>query len=260
MAERRGDRHGRGRGRRPAARASCCEPPSRSSPSGDFPKPGSPTWPSGSGTSPALVIYYFKTKDNLLTEAMRFAEDSWYDLGARRMAVIDSAAERLEEIVAMTCLPEADDRAPRVVDPVARPVGPVGAPSRGRLGCARSSTPAGARPSPVVVRDGQESGEFEDIDAADFSITFSALLDGFAIQIALDDPVVDPGPRLPGQHALRLPGARVRLEAEQARRAPEGASKATVDQDGQDGQDGQEEVVTVRGPADGRSGAVPGRT
>ena len=33
------------------------------------------------GTSPALVIYYFKTKDNLLTEAMRFAEDLWYDLG-----------------------------------------------------------------------------------------------------------------------------------------------------------------------------------
>ena len=38
------------------------------------------------GTSPALVIYYFKTKDKLLTEAMRFAEDRWYELGASRMA------------------------------------------------------------------------------------------------------------------------------------------------------------------------------
>src|SRR5215510_4792706 len=28
------------------------------------------------GTSPALVIYYFKTKDQLLTEAMRFSEDT----------------------------------------------------------------------------------------------------------------------------------------------------------------------------------------
>src|SRR6516162_4864427 len=27
------------------------------------------------GTSPALVIYYFKTKDQLLTEAIRFSED-----------------------------------------------------------------------------------------------------------------------------------------------------------------------------------------
>ena len=33
------------------------------------------------GTSPALVIYYFKTKDQLLTEAIRFYEDSWYAEG-----------------------------------------------------------------------------------------------------------------------------------------------------------------------------------
>ena len=64
------------------------------------------------GTSPALVIYYFKTKDNLLTEAMRYAEDTWYDLGARRIEAVESAARRLEEIVAMTCLPEADDELP----------------------------------------------------------------------------------------------------------------------------------------------------
>jgi hypothetical protein len=30
------------------------------------------------------------------------------------------------------------------------------------------------------------------MDATDFAITLSALLDGLAIQIALDDPVVDP--------------------------------------------------------------------
>jgi hypothetical protein len=44
----------------------------------------------------------------------------------------------------------------------------------------------------TVVRDGQETEEFNDIDPADFSIALSALLDGFAIQIALNDPVVDP--------------------------------------------------------------------
>ena len=27
------------------------------------------------GTSPALVIYYFKTRDQLLTEALRYSED-----------------------------------------------------------------------------------------------------------------------------------------------------------------------------------------
>ena len=60
------------------------------------------------GTSPALVIYYFKTKDQLLTEALRYAEDAWYEAGTRRMAAIASAAGRLEELVAMNFLVEVE--------------------------------------------------------------------------------------------------------------------------------------------------------
>ena len=52
------------------------------------------------GISPALVIYYFKTKDQLLTEAIRYYEDGWYAVGQRRMAGLPTAAQRLEEIVA----------------------------------------------------------------------------------------------------------------------------------------------------------------
>src|SRR5580658_9156117 len=33
------------------------------------------------GASPALVIYYFKTRDQLLTEALRYSEDAWYEAG-----------------------------------------------------------------------------------------------------------------------------------------------------------------------------------
>ncbi len=143
------------------------------------------------GTSPALVIYYFKTKDNLLTEAMRFAEDQWYDLGARRMEVIDRAAARLEEIVAMTCLPEADAELPDSwalwLDLWAQSVRhPEVARVREEFDAHWRQTIAD------VVRDGQSSGEFGNLDADEFAITLSALLDGFAIQIALEDPVVDP--------------------------------------------------------------------
>ncbi len=60
------------------------------------------------GISPALVIYYFKTKDQLLTEAIRYSEDTWYANGQRRMAELPTAVARIEEIVAMSCLPEAD--------------------------------------------------------------------------------------------------------------------------------------------------------
>src|SRR3984957_7021768 len=62
----------------------------------------------GAGTSPALVISYFKTKDQLLTEALRYAEDAWYEAGARRMAALSSAAGRLEELVAMNFLIEGE--------------------------------------------------------------------------------------------------------------------------------------------------------
>ena len=43
-----------------------------------------------------------------------------------------------------------------------------------------------------LVRSGQADGEFASIDPHPFSIVVSSLLDGLTVQIALDDPVVDP--------------------------------------------------------------------
>ena len=141
------------------------------------------------GTSPALVIYYFKTKDQLLTEAIRFSEDSWYEAGTRRMAKIPTAAGKLEELVAMSCLPEADSE-----------------PSSWALWLdlwaqsVRHPEVAGVRQKfderwrdliCSLVVAGQEGGEFGPVDPVDFAVLFSALLDGLAVQIALADPVVD---------------------------------------------------------------------
>jgi AcrR family transcriptional regulator len=143
------------------------------------------------GTSPALVIYYFKTKDQLLTEAIRFAEDSWYEDGTRRIAGIGTAAGRLEELVAMTCLPEADTE-----------------PHDSWLVWLDVWAQAGHKPEVAGVRQkfderwretiaalvlaGQEAGEFGPVDPASFAVSLSALLDGFAVQIALADPTVGP--------------------------------------------------------------------
>ena len=46
------------------------------------------------GISPALVIYYFKTKDQLLTESIRNYEDSWYADSKHRMAALPIDARR----------------------------------------------------------------------------------------------------------------------------------------------------------------------
>jgi AcrR family transcriptional regulator len=142
------------------------------------------------GVSPALVIYYFKTKDKLLAEAMRHSEDVWYAEMATRTARIPTAAGRLEEVVAMTCLPDNDapleeswalwlDLWARALrDPEVRQVREeFDEHFRGTIR--------------EIVRLGIANGEFVSIDEDDFAIGYSALLDGFAIQIALEDAVVD---------------------------------------------------------------------
>src|ERR1700752_456599 len=60
------------------------------------------------GTSPALVIYYFKTRDQLLTEAIRYSEDPWYAEYLLRLETIPTAAGRLTELIGMNCLPGTD--------------------------------------------------------------------------------------------------------------------------------------------------------
>ena len=143
------------------------------------------------GISPALVIYYFKTKDQLLTEAIRHYEDAWYAEGKRRMDRLATAAERIEEFVAMNLLPDPDPELE----------------SNWKLWldfwaqAARNADVAGVRQKSderwrqvivSLVVTGQEASEFADLDPHPFSIFLSALLDGLTVQIALEDPVVDP--------------------------------------------------------------------
>jgi AcrR family transcriptional regulator len=148
------------------------------------------------GTSPALVIYYFKTRDQLLTEALRYSEDSWYAAGTQRLAAIPTAAGRLTELVAMTCLPDTD------------PGATAGKPTEWLLWLdlwalsPRNAGVAAVRHKfderwretiETTVQDGQEAGEFDAaVDAGEFAVTLSALLDGMAVQIALEDPDVTP--------------------------------------------------------------------
>lgn len=143
------------------------------------------------GISPALVIYYFKTKDQLLTEAIRHYEDAWYAEGKRRMDALPTSAERLEELVAMNLLPDSDPE----LD------GNTQLWLDFWVQAARNSDVAELRRTSderwrevivSLVRAGQAAGEFVSLDPYPFSIFISALLDGLTVQIALSDPVVDP--------------------------------------------------------------------
>jgi AcrR family transcriptional regulator len=143
------------------------------------------------GISPALVIYYFKTKDQLLTEAIRQYEDSWYAVGQRRMAQLPTAAARIEEIVAMSCLPEADPE-PASSWQLWLDFWAQAARNPEVASVRRKSDERWRDEIAGLVLAGHEAGEFTDVDPAGFAICLTALLDGLTIQIALDDPAVDP--------------------------------------------------------------------
>jgi AcrR family transcriptional regulator len=141
-------------------------------------------------TSPALVVYYFGTKDKLLTEALRYSEQSFYAVADEMLASTSSMVERLETLVAWTCLSDAMEDVPGTwglwfdlwAQAFRHPEvkkDRVDLDQRWRAMLAR------------VVRDGMDAGEIETVDAEEFSIAFAALLDGLSIQTALDDPVVD---------------------------------------------------------------------
>lgn len=161
------------------------------------------------GVSPALVLYYFKTKDRLLTEAMRHSEAAWYAEMQRRTEAIASAAGRLQEVVAMTCLPDGgshveaswavwlDLSAQALRDPDVRGV--------------REELDEHFRETiRRIVRHGIDEGEFADVDPDDFAVAYSAMLDGLAIQIALSDPVV--GPERAFDLAMRVAADELRFE------------------------------------------------
>ncbi len=143
------------------------------------------------GISPALVIYYFKTKDQLLTEAIRHYEDTWYAEGKLRMDALPTAAARLEEFVAMNVLPDSDDPQEESNWQLWLDFWVQAARNSNVAELRRKSDERWREVIVSLVCSGQEAGEFANIDPHPFSIFISALLDGLTVQIALDDPVVD---------------------------------------------------------------------
>ena len=143
------------------------------------------------GTSPALVIYYFKTRDQLLTEAIRYSEDHWYETGTKRLESITTAAGQLAELIGMTCLPDTDP-APRSEWLLWLDLWALSPRNAGVAAVRRKFDERWRQTIKAIVLAGQEAGEFTPIDADDFAISLSALLDGMAVQIALEDPDVPP--------------------------------------------------------------------
>jgi len=138
------------------------------------------------GTSAPGVLYWFDTKDELLTEALSFADDRFYAELHSELARLDGAPARLRRIVEVWPA-EGDDEAVLWMELWVRALrDPEVNAARERLDGRWRAVIAD------TVREGQAAGEFAAVDADEFALTLGALMDGFAIQLALRDPAVTP--------------------------------------------------------------------
>jgi AcrR family transcriptional regulator len=142
------------------------------------------------GASPALVIYYFGTKDSLLTEALRWSERSFYAATEEMLHSTPTIRARLETLVEWTLISDLpaslqsdwglwfDLWAQAFRHPEVKK-------DRAELDAQWRDLIA------RLVRSGIEDGEIEEVDVETFAIMWGSLLDGLVVQVALEDPVVD---------------------------------------------------------------------
>src|SRR3954454_19251844 len=142
------------------------------------------------GASPALVIYYFGTKDSLLTEALRWSERSFYAAAEEMLKSTEKLRDRIEVLLDWNLVA---DKQPDVA-------GDWGlwfdlwaqAFRHPEVKKDRADLDAQWRDLIVrVVQAGVDAGEIGPIDVETFAIMWGSLLDGLVVQVALDDPVVD---------------------------------------------------------------------
>ncbi len=142
------------------------------------------------GASPGLVVYYFATKDRLLTEALRHSESAFYVAAEELLHSQATLATRLETLVELTFESKS----------VSEFAGSWGlwfdlwtqAFRHPQVAVDRRELDDQWRNLIIrVVRSGIDNGEIEEVDAEQFAVTWAALLDGLSVQVALEDPHVD---------------------------------------------------------------------
>ena len=142
------------------------------------------------GLSPALVVYYFGSKEKVLTEALAYAEDLFYIEAFRELTGIEGASEKLVRLIELACpaveRSETDEYWALWVELWSRALrNDEAARKREALDQRWRSTIA------EVVREGQRTGEFEPCDPERFATYLAALMDGLSLQGLLHDSVVN---------------------------------------------------------------------
>jgi AcrR family transcriptional regulator len=144
------------------------------------------------GTSAALVLYYFQSKDRLLTEALAYADDRFYLETFHELTGRHGARERLALLIDRS-FPDPNPESATLsewrlwLELWSRALrDPLVAQKRQAVDRRWRSAIAD------VVRDGQRAGEFASDDPDAFAFRLTCLIDGLAVQAILRDPAATP--------------------------------------------------------------------
>jgi AcrR family transcriptional regulator len=173
------------------------------------------------GTSSPTILYYFESKDRLLEEAVEFADRSFY--------------ERLTEV--RDQFVHAGDRLVYLIEETSLGPGGLGDYTLWMEIWVRARRHASVRDSyfkldrrqrrliAEIVREGQVSGEFRaTVDADDFALALSGLMDGLGVQVTLGQPDVSPARMV--DCCLSLANAELGCELQPSRTAAKARAQA----------------------------------
>jgi AcrR family transcriptional regulator len=138
------------------------------------------------GVSQGLVIYHFRSRERLLSAALRYSEEQFLLGTWAALVAVEDAGERLDALIQLTFRQSDKRQLPAawllwpdlwqlaVRSPEARhDLGELD--GRWREAIAR------------VVRDGQKNGRFGSVDPRQFADMLAALCDGLAVTLIVDD-------------------------------------------------------------------------
>jgi len=145
------------------------------------------------GVSPGLILYYFESKDRLLSDALSYTNDRFYLETSRELRRIPEARKQLERFIELSVpglLPEferLEEWALWIEIWVRALRDPDMAKDREVLDKRWRAQIAD------IVRNGQQSGEFPvDDPPEDLALRLGAMIDGLAVQVLMNDAEVTP--------------------------------------------------------------------
>ena len=140
------------------------------------------------GMSPGHILYYYRSKQRLLLETLRWSDDRLAEQRARELPALPTARDRLERFVAIY-LPTGASHPEWLLWLQAWA---LGAEVAEVAAVTAELNARWADDLAALVRYGSERDEFAAVDAERFSEEFLAVLDGLSLHVLHDTPALDP--------------------------------------------------------------------